>query len=391
MSSRMWVAAALYFFQFVAVGVYFTFLNVYLKTMGLSGAEIGLIGMTTGITSMAGTFAWGYLSDRTGQPRWLLAMAAVGALLAAQLLPLVDTWDLQPMFAWYVVINGVVGLMYAALSTLIDSTAVAMLGGHRQKYGRYRLGGSLGFIVGGMASGYIYDQVGYGWMFPLFAVVMVVFAGFALLLPARVVRLASSGGREIGRMVRQPEWLLLIASLFLFWAGYNISFVFNGVILKAMGGSDQLISWASVIGTIVEIPFMAFSGRLIQRYGPTRLLALGLLLQTIRFVLLAQMRDPVWAVAFNMLNGPGYVLFWNSAVYLVARMAPPGLGATAQGFLTSALNLAGITSSALSGVVYDQFGSSGLYWVVAAFCLASLVLFGVGFLWRRPSWVAADI
>jgi len=34
----LWVTSALFFLQFVAVGVYFTFLNVYLKELGLTGA-----------------------------------------------------------------------------------------------------------------------------------------------------------------------------------------------------------------------------------------------------------------------------------------------------------------------------------------------------------------
>jgi len=381
----LWVTSALFFLQFVAVGVYFTFLNVYLKELGLTGAEIGFIGMTTGIVSMLGTFGWGYLSDRTGRPRVLIAIGAIGALLSAQLLPLVAQLGLQPAFWYYVVVNGLVGIMNAAIMTLIDSTAIAMLGNQRQKYGRYRLGGSVGFIVGGIGAGYLYDWVGYGWMFPAFGAVMLVFAATAQLLPARVTRLAGSGRSELGQMVRRPEWLILIISLFVFWIGYNISFVFNAVILKDLGASDQLISFAAVIGTIVELPFMANSGRLIQRFGAPRLLALGLLMQTVRFVLLSQLRVPEWAVAINMLNGPGYVFFWNSAVYLVAQLAPRGLGATAQGFLTSALNLAGIVSSALSGVLYDGLGYSGLYGVVAVICLGSLLLFVVGVVLRKPT------
>ena len=80
-------------------------------------------------------------------------------------MPLVAANSLQPAFWWYVVINAFVGLMNAAINTLIDSTAVAMLGDQRHKYGLYRLGGSIGFIVGAVGAGQLYDRVGYGWMF----------------------------------------------------------------------------------------------------------------------------------------------------------------------------------------------------------------------------------
>lgn len=380
---RLWVTAALFFTQYVAFGLYFTFLNVYLKAQGLTGSEIGFNGMVVGILTMLGTFGWSYLADRTGRPRVMLALGALGALLGAQFIPLVAANGLQPAFWWYVMINAFVGLMNASISTLIDSTAVAMLGDQRHRYGVYRLGGSFGFIIGGVGAGLLYDRVGYQWMFAAFAVVMLVFVAFTFLLPARVTRTVGSGKQQIGQMIRRPEWLILIASLFVFWAGYSASFAFNGVILKAMGASDSLISYAAVIGTVVELPFMAMSGRLIQRFGPSRLLAAGLLLQAVRFALLSQMKAPEWAIAINMLNGPGYVFTWNSAIYLVARLAPPGLGATSQGFMASSLNLANILSSAASGVAYDRFGFSALYLIFAAFSAVALVVFSIGRFWSR--------
>lgn len=389
-ASRLWVTAALFFTQYVAFGLYFTFLNVYLKARGLSGSEIGFNGMVVGILTMLGTFGWSYLADRTGRPRVMLALGAFGALVGAQFVPLVGGLGLQPAFWWYVVINAFVGLMNASITTLIDSTAVAMLGEQRHRYGVYRLGGSFGFIIGGVGAGLLYDRVGYEWMFVAFAVVMLTFVAFTFLLPARVTRAVGSGKQQIGQMIRRPEWLILIASLFVFWAGYSASFAFNGVILKAMGASDSLISYAAVIGTVVELPFMALSGRLIQRFGPSRLLAVGLLMQAVRFALLSQMNAPEWAIAINMLNGPGYVFTWNSAIYLVARLAPPGLGATSQGFMTSSLNLANILSSAASGVLYDQFGFSTLYMLFAISSALALAMFGFGRLWSRSPQVATS-
>ncbi len=386
---RLWVTAALFFSQYVGFGVYFTFLNVYLRSAGMTGSEIGFNGTVVGVFSMLGTFAWSYLADRTGRPRVLLAVGAIGTLVGAQFVPLVAAYGLQPAFWWYVVINAFVGLMNASINTLIDSTVVAMLGDQRHKYGVYRLGGSIGFIVGAVGAGQLYDRVGYGWMFASFAVVMLGFAALALMLPARVARVAGTGKQQIGQMIRRPEWLILIASLFVFWAGYSASFAFNGVILKAMGASDSLISYSAVIGTLVELPFMAYSGRLIQRFGPSRLLAVGLLLQLVRFVLLSQMRVPEWAIAFNMLNGPGYVFTWNSTVYLIARLAPPGLGATAQGFMASTLNLANILSSSASGVLYDRFGFGALYLLFAGTTLVALLMFAAGRIWSRSTQTAS--
>lgn len=144
---RLWVLWMLFFFQYAAVGVYFTFLNVYYKEVGLTGTQIGLISMAGGIVSMASSFFWGYLSDRTGRPSVLIAIGAVGALLMAQLIPLVQQFNLPQAVIYYVVIGCIGNFFNAASFSLVDSTALAILGVRRSEYGRYRLGGSVGYIL----------------------------------------------------------------------------------------------------------------------------------------------------------------------------------------------------------------------------------------------------
>jgi PPP family 3-phenylpropionic acid transporter len=388
---RMWVLWMLFFAQFAAVGIYFTFLNVYLKQAGLSGTQIGFIGMASGIVGVAGTFLWGYLSDRTGQPRVLIAAGALGGLLTAQLIPLVEIFKLADAFGLYIAIGCVGSLMTSSANSLVDSTTLAMLGENRQAYGRYRLGGSVGYVMGAITAGFLYDQVGYLWMFPSYGLLMLFFVLIALQLPRRAIHLKGTGGREIGRMIRQPAWLILIASTFLSWIANFASIAFMSVILKSMGANDKLIAFAMVVGTVIEIPFMAFSGRLIQRFGPVRLLWFALFLQIVRYFLLAQMSAPAWAIAINMLNGPGFVLFWNSAVNLISRMAPPSLVATAQGLFASTVSLASIISNLISGVLFDQLGPSGLFWVMTAFCVAAFLLYGFGIALRPQAQTLAPI
>ena len=375
----LWV---LFFFQFAAIGVYFTFLNVYYKGVGLSGTHIGLISMVSGVAGMAGSFLWGYLSDRTGKPSLLIAVGTAGALLFAQLIPLVNMAGWANPLWWYTLFGCLGSLMNAASGTLVDSTCLVMLGEHSRDYGRYRLWGSIGYIIAVLCAGFMFDHVSLVWMFPAYAGLMLVFALAALRLPQRAARLTEAGWGQIGQMVRKPVWLVLMGTVFLFWVSYYASIMFIGVILKSMGANAQLISYVVVIGAVVEIPCMALSGRLIQRFGAARLLWFALALQVIRFFLLSRLTDPVWAIAINLINGPGFVFAWNSILNLISRLAPPSLMATAQGFFAAATGLAGIVSSFISGVLFDQLGSSGLFFVLSVICLASFILFGMGFVFR---------
>ena len=377
--NRLWVVWLLFFFQFAGVGVYFTFLNIYYRDAGLSGTQIGLINMVTALIGVAGSVLWGNIADRTGQQRWLIAVGAAGGLIVAQFVPLVHTFT---AFLGLAVLGSLMG---SSLGTLVDSTTLMLLGDRREDYGRYRLGGSIGYILTAGSVGFLFDRSGLRLMFPAYGVVMTFFAIIALLLPIMPVRRESRSTGMIGKMIRQPAWLLFAGCVFLIWIATNAAIMFLGVSLQAMGASQSLIGIATVIGAVVEVPFMAYSGSFLRRFGPVRLLLISMILMVIRYFLLGVMPSPYWAVAINILNGPAYVFFWSSAVNYAYQLAPPGLSGTAQGMLNSITSLAAVLSAILTGALFDLLGANKLF-IVMGFCsLAALIIFAVGQFRARPS------
>lgn len=369
---HLWVVWVLFFFQFAAIGVYYTYLNIYYRQAGLSGTQIGLINMTTALIGIASVAGWGYLSDLTGKNRLLIAIGATGGLAAAQVIPLMHS------FEGFLIVACVGSVMGSAPMTLLDSTILALLGERREDYGRFRLGGSVGYIITALSAGFIFDRAGIQVMFPAYGVLMGAFVVVALMLPDAPRRARVPPRGEIGLLVRQPIWIILTISIFLGWIANNATIMFLGVSLQAMGANKSLIGVAVTIGAIVEVPFMFYSGPLLRRYGPVRLFLVGLTLLVIRNFLLGAMRAPEWAIAINILNGPAYVFFWNSAVTYLNKMAPPSLAGTAQGLLNSTTSLAGVVSSLLTGWLFDRLGPNGLYTVMAGCCLAALVIFASG-------------
>jgi PPP family 3-phenylpropionic acid transporter len=222
-------------------------------------------------------------------------------------------------------------------------------------------------------------------MFPAYGVVMLLFAGVALLLP-QPQRVTTPHAEEtsiqkkpgIGALLRQPAWMLFSLCVFLVWIATNASIAFLGVSLSAIGAKQGLIGFALTIGALTELPFMAFSGSLLRRYGPLRLLIAGMLLMTVRFFLLGALQAPQWAIAINMINGPAFAFFWNASVTYANRMAPTGYAGTAQGFLNATISLAGVLSSLLTGWLFDVVGAIRLFSIMGGFTLLALLLFSAG-------------
>ncbi len=359
----------LFFFQFAGVGIFVSFINVYLHDAGLNGTQIGVVGMLASLFGMLGATLWGYLSDRTGRPRLILILGALGTALISQVYPLTNSF---PAFA---LIASLYGAFNSATSTLVDSMALSFLGNRREDYGRYRLGGSIGYILATSISGLAFERFGLSMMFPAFGLASLAFIVTAFFLPSRAVHRQTPQLKSISTMIRQPVWLTLITTVFLLWLASSGSFGFLNITIKTMGGSDSLVGFVFTASALVEMPFMAFSGSLIRRFGASRLLWIATLGYVLRFFLYSQMGAPEWALGVSVISGPMYVLFWNSTINVANQLAPPGLAATAQGLVVSATSFASVIGTLLSGLLFDQLGSSGLFLVMSGFCMLGFLLY----------------
>ncbi len=369
----------LFFFQFGAIGMFFPFLNIFYLQNDLSGTEIGLIGTAGAALAVLGASAWGYLADQIGRIRLLLVASALGGALFLQITPLLHTlWA----FLALTCLTGVIG---AGVQPLVDSLTLGMLGDRSEEYGRFRLGGSLGYILTSAFGGLMYERIGLSWMFLFYGLVILGFAITALFLPAAPPRLENRPARGIAGMVRQPVWLVFALAVLLVWIAAIGIITYIGPAIKSLGGSNSLVGLATSLGALVEIPFMFFSGRWMRRFGAQAMVMFAMLAYAGRLALYGWMLDPTWAIYIGMLNGPTYVFFWNSAVNYARRLAPAGYQATAQGLLGSITNLGSVISALFCGFLFDQMGPGGMFWVLAACCTAGFLIFWGG---RRATALA---
>jgi PPP family 3-phenylpropionic acid transporter len=363
----------LYFLYFAGVGAYWIFLNVYYASLGMSGTQIGVVNTLAPLTAIVAATLWGVLSDRLGQPRKVLRIAIPGVIVSTLLLSTARPFGLIILFAC------LVALFNSATIPLLDNTTLRLLGERRGQYGRYRVLGSVGFILTSLAAGYLYEVTGLTWIFYVYALIMLGLVLAAAGLPHQPVRLAgSSVWSGLGQMVRQPAWLMFAIASTLLWIANNGTMNFLGITIEQMGGAERLIGLASMVSAVAEIPIMVYSERLLRRIGPAWLQVAAFALFVARGALLAVMPRPEWAIGAGVLGGVGFAFYWISAVAYAHESAPEHLKSTAQALLFSLLNLAGMAGSLFSGWLFDQAGHSGLFWAMAASSALGLVVFGWG-------------
>lgn len=365
----------LYFLMFAAGGIYFTYFLIFLRQSGLTSAQIGIINMSAGVVAFVASTLWGYLSDRTGKAHLLLAFA-IAANGAISLL-----YPLARAFPAFLAIACVFAIFNAAIMTLMDSLALDLLGERRHEYGKYRLGGTFGYISTTLTIGFLFERIGLRWMFPIYFLIMLLYALLAMRLPdsrAGASRSSLPSLKTLGVLLRQPGWGVFLITTFLIWLASSGAISFLGIKLKGMGASDSLVGIVASAAAIFEIPFMLYSGQIMRKLGITRTLWFALIGYIARVSLYTIIPTPEWAIAVNGLNGVSYVLYWNAALQFNNQNAPENLKATAQGILVSTMNLASVASALLTGSLYDTLGANPVYTLLAGICVLAFILFTLG-------------
>ena len=275
------IGKVLYFFMFAGMGIFFPFLNVYYKSIGLSGTQIGLINTLGPLIAIFAGPMWGLLSDKLGRLRLLLAVIILGSIISVLGLGLVKT------FFAILGLAAVFNLFGCAIQPLVDSYNLALLGEHRERYSEQRLWGTFGFLASSLFAGSLFERVGLRYLFPGYALCLGLLLFTLIWLPPAATRMGRTVFKGFTQMLRQPIWLIFAAAVILVMIANNSWLNFLGITVTEMGAKDSLVGWMWSVGALSEIPVMLFGTRLLRRWGAKKIMAAGFFFYGVRLILYA--------------------------------------------------------------------------------------------------------
>jgi MFS transporter, PPP family, 3-phenylpropionic acid transporter len=367
-----WAVRLLYFFFFGGMGVFFSYINVYYLSIGLSGVQIGVLGTINPLVGVFSSILWGMASDRFGRPRLLFALTAAGALGAVSVLGGVRIFAiLVPVVIW-------MSLFSSPMPALMDSTTFRLLGNRPERFGRYRMFGTMGFILTSATSGFLFEKVGLQALFPAYGLTLVFFLLTSFALPNTPIHLRTSPLDGLGQLVRHPSWALFAGSILVLWVAASGAVSFIGVAIKDLGGSDRLIGLNWTVAASLELPMMWFSAALLRRFGAKTLITVGFLGYFVRIIGLGIIPAAEYVLLVNAVHVFSYVPILIGAAAYANELAPAELKATSQGLLFAVYSMGAVFGSLLSGWLYDQLGVQGMFRTMAMLALAGFFLFVLG-------------
>lgn len=368
--------AALGATYFAHIGFFNPYLPLWLKALGLPITVISLLAALQSATRVFAPYAWGALSDRTGERVRLLRLAAGVALLSSA-----GLWGSSD--AWW--IGAVLLVLFTSTSSMMALTEAAMahlVAGDWGRYGKVRLWGSIGFMLTVFAAGAWFQRFGMG-SFPGWTAVSllaVLLCTIALPDVKEAPHARRTTHEPVLPVLARPAVRWFFASLLFHVMSHVAVYVFLSLYLDSLGYGKAAIGLLWAVSVLVEIAWFYLQGRLLPRFAMERWLLLCALAMALRMAITGGLGDwPAAVLLAQMLHALTFATHHTASMALVTRHFPDRLRARGQALFTiTGYGIGGVVGVLAGGEVVSRWGFEPMFagaaglGLLAAFCARQL-------------------
>lgn len=340
---------AVYLLFYAANAALLPVLALYYESIGVTGTRLGVLTALWPAGNVLGASLWGAVADATGRHRLVLGLAILGAASLAQLV------GVGTGFVMLLPAVSAFAVAAAPIGPMLDHAVLEDLGERHNRFGRVRLWGAVGWGGAAPLVGLIVDKAGLRSVFPIYAAAMLglLVTTFPLRIPHTRLGAGIFGG--LATIVRSPQWRRFLVTVFLIGTGGTLTHHYLFVYFASIGGSGSLRGIALAIATLSELAVFLFAERITHALRPSRLILVAMGGVGVRMILYGVIADPVVALLPQLLHGVSFALVLIAGVATARRLAPPGMGATAQAlFSATHMGLGGVAGALLGGALFTR-------------------------------------
>lgn len=367
-----------------SVGFLQPFVPLYLEASGLNRQQIGLVtGLGAGLAFLIQPLL-GYLSDKFDTRRPLMSLAAL--LSGCAYLAYRRAHGLEAFLL--ISALGINGTFYLnAVGGVLVGRLIQGKRGGGAAYTRYRVWGSVGYIVVALLAGWLLNHrvtahagLSRSALDTIFTYGPLLFLAVALLAwwvpdPRRGPQEPappSETGAQTSRLSANVRAFLL--AYFIYQFGLYGASAYLSLFLKTLGASPLWITSVFASGVVCEVLIMTQVGHWTDRYGRRPALALAFILMPLRLLAYIPASTPLWVLMVQTLHGLNFGIMGAIAVVFINDSTPPGGHGRAQARLAGVGGLAIALGPAVCGWLVQHAGMRTMFATMSGFGgLAALV------------------
>jgi PPP family 3-phenylpropionic acid transporter len=367
----------LYFLLFIGIGAGSPFFSAFFKhvLVNADGSPNTNLIMTIYIflpyIGLIANPASAVISDRFGLGKRLITFTCIaGAILCVCLAQTAESWTAAwTVHAKFLVIFPLMLLssfFIQPLNTLVDAETMRFLNRHsnRERYGTFRLWGTFGWSVSCIVMGWLVSVsdhealIFYGSAFGYCLVAVATIKGLQVKPSAQPIKIPWNHLKKDTMF----QWFLAFVFIegIISIACYNyMAFFFDDVMHSYFYMGLIFGTW-----TILEIPAMMYSHKLLQWIGNRWLIVVGMGFNALRLILFSRFTlETSFTEKFfvALLQGPAFAFTFNGFMDFVDRQAHDHMRATYLSLMNIArLTVAGSLGGLFGGMIISAWGTSAL-------------------------------
>ena len=356
------------------VGVYVIFMPKVLKDIGYSAVEIGAIYTSAPLMRFLLPFIF---------KRWIKLSSSVFyfSLIATFLITVLFFFTIHS-FWLFLLINFAFGGAMGAVLPFVETIALEQIG--KERYGKIRLWGSLGFSAVAFVLGNILESYIVALGFLVIMALFTTFFGLALVEhDQKAVELEEAV--ESDRSFSLAKYWAFWVSVFLFQFSFGGFYNFFTIYETSHGIALDIVSYLWIFGVACEIIMLIFQGPLLKHFDLLMILFIATLSGVFRWIIVALFPESLPLIMLaQATHALSFALYYTAAIAYVYSLYTQKKLAQ-QFFLGISFGLGGALGAIISGLIY-KVTPSGLFLFEAAVAFVAALLLLVHR--RRKSYVA---
>ena len=330
--------SAFYFFYFAAVGVYVIFLPKVLNDIGYTSLDIGYVLALAPLMRFLTPFLFLKYINLNEK---IFKLTLLGAIISsASFYITIDS------FYAFMINNALLGICLSVLLPYVEVIAINALG--KEKYGKSRLYGSIGFMLIGLVLAKFLTNPYMALDFYLATTIFTAIFSYTL-IAYDVEHKAQEDDESFSLLKYWPFWL----SLFLMQVSFGGFYNFFTIYETAHGISLEVTSYLWAFGVICEIAMLYFQAPILKN-NLLNIIKFSILITAFRWFLLYLFPDNLYVSYFTQSIHAFSFGLYHSAVIIYLYTIYSNKKLAQQFMLGVAYGFGGFIGALISGYTYGE-------------------------------------
>ncbi|MEC0227062.1 MFS transporter [Paenibacillus alba] len=371
-------------FNFVlygALAIYSTFFALYLKDIGFSNVQIGLLVAGGPLIGLVANPFWAYCADRFRNNKRILIICLIGNFSIMQFVFMTESYPLiYSLMLFYFTFQ-------SPLFTQSNSLILNVIEGTNRKFGEFRAWGSLGWALIAVIAGPIIGWLGINKLWIVFDAMLLFAIFFTFLMPSGNEREQKVKFTNKGYFtVFQNKYFLIFVCLgVLISIPNSINTTFLSIYIRGLGGTNTVVGWAAFATAILEVPVFLLLDRYLKKNSRTMLgwLTVISLLFSARWLLMSVASSAIQVIFIQLLHAITFGGYYYVGTQLTSHLVPGEYRSSGQAVYGLTWGgISGIIAGILGGWMFENLGAAVLYRI----CFGITICGFIGFFLLQNSY-----